>query len=275
MPVVGPPMQGHHQNMGYYPGGQPPPKMGYGPPPPQNMGYGPPQQMSEQVELAKKRQDFEDLCRIINQWNANRLDLFALTLPNEVRKNFRTKEQAWKKILCSFFARPVCSIIWCTFHKLPKWVSRFVIETLIIMHEFVTLGWGTTIAGTSLEIYNSSPFLVVAWEQQNLEQNVCSTKNGIQGRLCQGFPYLKSTDFTCVNQMYHMFWFLSQLLKNGTFKVAWIFSVFWNLVNPLGQNAFQIQASVWETWHFVKCGFGKLFSNDPKRKLVASLVSDV
>ena len=87
-------MQGHHQNMGYYPGGQPPPNMGYGPPPPQNMGYGPPQQMSEQVELAKKRQDFEDLCRIINQWNANRLDLFALTLPNEVRKNFRTKEQA-------------------------------------------------------------------------------------------------------------------------------------------------------------------------------------
>ena len=31
--------------------------------------------------------DYEVLCQIISQWNANRLDLFALTLPNEVGRN--------------------------------------------------------------------------------------------------------------------------------------------------------------------------------------------
>ena len=88
MPVVGPPMGQHPQPMGYYPGqptgypgGPPPPGMGYGgngaPPPP-------PPQVSDHVENAKKRHDYEALCHIINQWNANRLDLFALSLPNEV-----------------------------------------------------------------------------------------------------------------------------------------------------------------------------------------------
>merc|ERR1712083_1020431 len=43
----------------------------------------PPPQVSDHVESAKKRQDYEALCHIINQWNANRLDLFALSLPNE------------------------------------------------------------------------------------------------------------------------------------------------------------------------------------------------
>jgi len=37
-------------------------------------------------QQARKRQDYETLCQIISQWNANRLDLFALTMPNEVRK---------------------------------------------------------------------------------------------------------------------------------------------------------------------------------------------
>ena len=101
MPVLGPPM-GHHQMPGYphpqHYGGGPPPHSGYPPPPP--MGYPnmqtpvpqqqqqqlppPPPQVSDHVESAKKRQDYEALCHIINQWNANRLDLFALSLPNEV-----------------------------------------------------------------------------------------------------------------------------------------------------------------------------------------------
>ena len=110
MPVhVGPPMghpqgpppmppQGHHMQ-GY---GGPPPTHQYPAPPPPNMQYnkngggppapmqqpmgggGYPQQMSDDVEMAQKRKDFETLCQIINAWNANRLDLFALSLPNEV-----------------------------------------------------------------------------------------------------------------------------------------------------------------------------------------------
>ena len=110
MPVhVGPPMghpqgpppmppQGHHMQ-GY---GGPPPSHQYPAPPPPNMQYnkngggppapmqqpmgggGYPQQMSDDVEMAQKRKDFETLCQIINAWNANRLDLFALSLPNEV-----------------------------------------------------------------------------------------------------------------------------------------------------------------------------------------------
>jgi hypothetical protein len=105
MPVVGPPM-GHQQ---FQQGPGPPgPMMGYGPPPGQQqqqqqqynhqmaqlppgqiMGYpghpGGQALMSDYVESAEKRKDYETLCHIINQWNANRLDLFALSLPNEVR----------------------------------------------------------------------------------------------------------------------------------------------------------------------------------------------
>ena len=65
--------------------GYPQPHGGYNPqmmPPPNGMGYAP--QMSDDVEIAQKRKDYETLCHIINQWNANRLDLFALSLPNEV-----------------------------------------------------------------------------------------------------------------------------------------------------------------------------------------------
>ena len=102
MPVVGPPM-GHAQPMGtpmgYYQGQGPqqPSPAGYPGGPPPNMGYGgpgnggpppPPPQVSDHVENAKKRHDYEALTHIINQWNANRLDLFALSLPNEVRKVF-------------------------------------------------------------------------------------------------------------------------------------------------------------------------------------------
>ena len=73
MPVVGPPMG-------------PPPTMGGYPPQfaPHPGGHVPPEQASAMMESTHKRQDFEALCHIINQWNANRLDLFALTLPNEV-----------------------------------------------------------------------------------------------------------------------------------------------------------------------------------------------
>ena len=78
MPVVGPPM-GPPQMGGYPPQFAPHPgQHPQGPP----MGGNEPQAM---MESAHKRQDFEALCHIINQWNANRLDLFALTLPNEVR----------------------------------------------------------------------------------------------------------------------------------------------------------------------------------------------
>ena len=41
--------------------------------------------MHDQAEAARLAQDYEALVSIIKQWNANRLDLFALTLPNEVR----------------------------------------------------------------------------------------------------------------------------------------------------------------------------------------------
>jgi hypothetical protein len=34
--------------------------------------------------------DYEALTQIITQWNANRLDLFALSLPNEVRPILQT-----------------------------------------------------------------------------------------------------------------------------------------------------------------------------------------
>ena len=114
MPVLGPPM-GHPQgpplppqHMGYGGGGPqyPQANMGYGNGPPMtpvHMGMVPPQQppqpqqggqvvfphhMTDEIELAQKRKDFETLCQIINAWNANRLDLFALSLPNEVGLKF-------------------------------------------------------------------------------------------------------------------------------------------------------------------------------------------
>ena len=37
------------------------------------------------ADRSVKMRDYEVLSQIISQWNANRLDLFALTLPNEVR----------------------------------------------------------------------------------------------------------------------------------------------------------------------------------------------
>ena len=47
--------------------------------------------MHDQAEAARMAQDYEALVNIIKQWNANRLDLFALTLPNEVRNDFMVK----------------------------------------------------------------------------------------------------------------------------------------------------------------------------------------
>merc|ERR1719225_1480374 len=40
--------------------------------------------LHDQAEAARMAQDYEALVGIIKQWNANRLDLFALTLPNEL-----------------------------------------------------------------------------------------------------------------------------------------------------------------------------------------------
>jgi len=75
---MGPPptMGGYPPQFAPHPGGPPPP-----------MGNEQPTQ-AMMVESAHKRQDFDALCHIINQWNANRLDLFALTLPNEVGHHF-------------------------------------------------------------------------------------------------------------------------------------------------------------------------------------------
>merc|ERR550532_1958962 len=52
-------------------------------PPPQHMMQAPPEPSYAAAERASKMRDYEVLSQIISQWNANRLDLFALTLPNE------------------------------------------------------------------------------------------------------------------------------------------------------------------------------------------------
>lgn len=43
-----------------------------------------PMSFHDQAKMAQKHRDYEALSQIIKQWNANRLDLFALSLPNEV-----------------------------------------------------------------------------------------------------------------------------------------------------------------------------------------------
>lgn len=135
MPVLGPPM-GHPQgpplppqHMGYGGGGPqyPQANMGYGNGPPMtpvHMGMVPPQQppqqggqggqvvfphhMTDEIELAQKRKDFETLCQIINAWNANRLDLFALSLPNEVG--------------LKFFLSIACFVVKKSEHTIVSWV---------------------------------------------------------------------------------------------------------------------------------------------------------
>ena len=52
--------------------------------------------MHDQAEAARLAQDYEALVSIIKQWNANRLDLFALTLPNEVRdRHYYSYRRGW------------------------------------------------------------------------------------------------------------------------------------------------------------------------------------
>ena len=58
--------------------------MGNGPVPPPPPVAQVPMSFHDQAELARKMRDYEALTQIITQWNANRLDLFALSLPNEV-----------------------------------------------------------------------------------------------------------------------------------------------------------------------------------------------
>ncbi len=66
------------------------PALGVGPPPrlpggaPPSSRVAGPAISGDPERLARMRQDYETLCGIINQWNDNRLDLFALSLPNEV-----------------------------------------------------------------------------------------------------------------------------------------------------------------------------------------------
>ena len=69
------------------PGGYPGHPNGNGSVPLPQMSFQPqpqPMTMHDQAEAARLAQDYEALVSIIKQWNANRLDLFALTLPNEV-----------------------------------------------------------------------------------------------------------------------------------------------------------------------------------------------
>ena len=66
------------------PPGQPPHPNGNGMVPLPQMSFQQPMTMHDQAEAARLAQDYEALVSIIKQWNANRLDLFALTLPNEV-----------------------------------------------------------------------------------------------------------------------------------------------------------------------------------------------
>ena len=51
--------------------------------------------LHDQAEAARMAQDYEALVNIIKQWNANRLDLFALTLPNEVRVKIFLDKNYW------------------------------------------------------------------------------------------------------------------------------------------------------------------------------------
>lgn len=48
------------------------------------------------TEIANKRAEREALRGVIQQWNANRLDLFELSEPNEVR--FTTKQSKEEKV---------------------------------------------------------------------------------------------------------------------------------------------------------------------------------
>lgn len=70
MPALGPPRQA----------------LGPGPAPPPGPHPG---SYASAAEQSRRLQDFETLCQIITQWNANRLDLFALSLPNEVSRECR------------------------------------------------------------------------------------------------------------------------------------------------------------------------------------------
>ena len=50
--------------------------------------YSPEYNNQQQAEYARKMADLETLRHIIGQWNANRLDLFELSMPNEVGPYF-------------------------------------------------------------------------------------------------------------------------------------------------------------------------------------------
>ena len=54
----------------------------------QHQEYSPEYNNQQQAEYARKMADLETLRHIIGQWNANRLDLFELSMPNEVGPYF-------------------------------------------------------------------------------------------------------------------------------------------------------------------------------------------
>ena len=72
--------QAFHQS--YYAAHGPDGHLNNGPIP---MGTPVPMNYLEQEEMVRRMRDYEALTQIITQWNATRLDLFALSLPNEVR----------------------------------------------------------------------------------------------------------------------------------------------------------------------------------------------
>ena len=63
-----------------------------------------PMTMHDQAEAARLAQDYEALVSIIKQWNANRLDLFALTLPNEVGDEISIN-CFWKSLCQGYLSR--------------------------------------------------------------------------------------------------------------------------------------------------------------------------
>ena len=92
--------------------------------------------MHDQAEAARLAQDYEALVSIIKQWNANRLDLFALTLPNEVRdrhlllflqEGLVSQSNVWVE-----FPKATTSPIWtnpkcpCNFDRFAEVMTRYI-----------------------------------------------------------------------------------------------------------------------------------------------------
>jgi hypothetical protein len=59
--------------------------------------------MQPPMSPARRPADVEALRHVITQWNANRLDLFALSMPNEVSASGRPSNRSASNIIISSF----------------------------------------------------------------------------------------------------------------------------------------------------------------------------